>query len=1235
MSLELTVKPLTNRLWQTYGVALLTTLVAILVTRATVLRNGSDSPFLLVTVAVLISAWYGGWGPGLVAALFAFLANVYFLFGPTFPLRPATLEETVPFAVFGLTAFIINGFVALRERSEAQVRSQRELLRSTLASIGDALVTTDDQGRITFLNPVAQTLTGWIPDSVLGKDVAAVLNIVDEKNRARLENPVSRVMREGVAVGPGNHTMLVSVDGKEIPIDSSAAPIRDEQGKLVGTVLSFRDIAERRRAEEALLDSEERYRTVAETASDAIITIDQEDKILFANRAAEEIFGYPRAELLGRDLSMLMSEDQGDAHGASLKKHVETGQQRISWDGVELVGLRKNGKPVPLEISLGKFIRNGSPYFTGIIRDISERKQAEKRQAAQFAVTSALAQSDTLVQAAPKILQAVCESAGWQVGAMWNVDQSVDLLRCVDVWHLPDVSVEEFEALTREILFASGVGLPGRVWASSMPVWISDVVQDTNFLRAKVAAKNNLHGAFGFPIVSDEGFTGVLEFFSLEIRPSDDAFIQMMSALGSQIGQFVERKKAEEALRLSREQQAIILRGVADGITAQDSKGRLIYANDAAARLIGYPSPEALLDAPISEVLQNFNVMDEDGQPVPPDQLPGRLALAGEQPKPMLVRFRDARVGEDRWSLISATPVRNQQGQVQFAINIFHDITERQKAEAGIARLAAIVNSSEDAIFSKTTDGVILTWNPGATRLYGYSAEEAIGKSAAMLYPADRLDEFHGTIDHLKKGEPTPPHDTERVTKDGRRIYVSSSVSPIKNAAGKIIAASSITRDITLRKQVEETQHFLARAGSVLASSLDYGETLKSVARLAVPEIADWCAVDIVNDEGELQRVAMAHVDIEKIKLGEELERRYLPDPTAPYGVHNVMRTGKSELIGNITEEQLAGAARDVEHLKLLMEIGLKSYIVVPLIARGRTLGAITFVSAESGRHYGLADLALAEELARRAALSVDNARLYRDAQQLNAELEQRVVSRTIELQNTNRILETEVKERQQAYEQLRLLSAHLQSAREEERIRIAREIHDELGQVLTAIKIDISLLSEKLADKGAKLQREAMVEEINSTLRLIDDTIQKVRHIIRELRPEILDHLGLSAAIEWQMQEFQTRTGIELSFQSQIDDSQLNLDRATAVFRILQEALTNVARHARATRVEITLKEELGNIVLEIRDNGQGITQEQLANQKSFGILGMRERALAFRGEVDVSAAQGGGTRVTARIPK
>jgi PAS domain S-box-containing protein len=181
-------------------------------------------------------------------------------------------------------------------------------------------------------------------------------------------------------------------------------------------------------------------------------------------------------------------------------------------------------------------------------------------------------------------------------------------------------------------------------------------------------------------------------------------------------------------------------------------------------------------------------------------------------------------------------------------------------------------------------------------------------------------------------------------------------------------------------RENEEALRFLVEASRSLSSSLDYRETLRGVARLSVPRLADWCAVDVVEEDGPLRRLAIEHEDPEKVDLARDLQERYPADPDAPYGVHQVLRTGRPELVPEIPESLLRQAARDEEHRALLTKLGLQSYMIVPLVARGRMLGAISFFAAGSGRRYGQADLELAEDLARRAALAVDNARLYEEA---------------------------------------------------------------------------------------------------------------------------------------------------------------------------------------------------------------------------------------------------------------
>jgi PAS domain S-box-containing protein len=211
--------------------------------------------------------------------------------------------------------------------------------------------------------------------------------------------------------------------------------------------------------------------------------------------------------------------------------------------------------------------------------------------------------------------------------------------------------------------------------------------------------------------------------------------------------------------------------------------------------------------------------------------------------------------------------------------------------------------------------------------------------------------------------------------------------------------------------------------------------------------------------------------------------------------------------------------------------------------------------------------------------------------------------------------------------EQLRNLAAHLLSVREEERARISREVHDELGQSLTAVKMDLAWLAGRLPQRNGQ-----MLKRIRSTRQLADSIIQSIRRISTELRPAVLD-LGLAAAVEWQVQEFQARSGIQCTVRL-LTREEVASNASTAMFRIFQETLTNVARHAKATRAEVVLQKQRDRLVLLIRDNGRGFDQADPSLSKSLGLLGMRERAAILGGRVNISSAPGKGTTVTAWIP-
>jgi signal transduction histidine kinase len=271
-----------------------------------------------------------------------------------------------------------------------------------------------------------------------------------------------------------------------------------------------------------------------------------------------------------------------------------------------------------------------------------------------------------------------------------------------------------------------------------------------------------------------------------------------------------------------------------------------------------------------------------------------------------------------------------------------------------------------------------------------------------------------------------------------------------------------------------------------------------------------------------------------------------------------------------------------------------------------------------------------------------DNRRLIAEMQQLNAELEFRVAKRTEQLQvSNNRLLDSQA--------ELRRLSEQLMRVAEQERTRISREIHDQLGQLLTGVKMELRHLDTTFgqissegdsARAGVRLLGEAaeIKERLTETTDLVDETIRAVRRIAADLRPGLLDDFGLTAAVEWQLQEFENRTGIRCTLDAEVEEERLSRDMATTAFRICQEALTNVARHAEATAVYVGLATENGRFTLTVRDNGKGVTPEMLAQARSLGILGMRERARQFNGTVRVGPVDEGvaetGTEVSVVIP-
>jgi PAS domain S-box-containing protein len=413
-----------------YSIALATVGIAIALRIGLEPLWGDKLRLLTFYPAIMVTAWLGGFGPGLTATLLAAAATVYLWMPAAFSWQPTDVGDIVALVLFVTIGVVISALNEAWRRASARVTQAAEELRITVASIGDAVMTTDDAGRITWLNPVAEALTGWSTAEAAGRPVTEVFVIINEASRRPADNPVGHVLREGVVAGLANHTLLVARNGREIPIDDSAAPIRTPDGRVTGVVLVF--------------------------------------------------------------------------------------------------------------------------------RDITERKEAERRQAVQHAATRVLADARSFEAAAPEILRLVGEELGWDAAAYWSLDRDAGVLRCLEAWHRSTAKLGAFKAATLGRTFPKGVGLPGRAWATGEPIWLANAAADAEFLRAAEAATEGVHGAVFVPVHVGHVVAGVIEVLSQRVRAADPDVLVVLSSVASRVGHFVDRhwRDEERARLLAREQEA-------------------------------------------------------------------------------------------------------------------------------------------------------------------------------------------------------------------------------------------------------------------------------------------------------------------------------------------------------------------------------------------------------------------------------------------------------------------------------------------------------------------------------------------------------------------------------------------------------------------------------------------------------------------------------------------------------
>ncbi len=666
--------------------------------------------------------------------------------------------------------------------------------------------------------------------------------------------------------------------------------------------------------------------------------------------------------------------------------------------------------------------------------------------------------------------------------------------------------------------------------------------------------------------------------------------------------------RAESAARRSRESLSTTLKSIGDAVISTDEAGRVNFMNMVAERLTGWPLDEAT-GRPLAEVFTIVHEVTRETVESPAEKVLREGRIVGLANHTVLL----ARDGREVPIDDSGAPIRDERGRTTGVVLVFHDVTERRKAERERSLLASIVESSSEAVIGKTLDGTITSWNAAAERVYGYTAEEAVGRHISLIIPEEMRDDLVEIMARLRRGERVERAETVRVNRDGARLDVSLAVSPIRDPSGQLVGASSVARDVTAQKRAEgeraqlgrlvehererlknlvanvpglvweawgkpdestqrinfvsdhveqmlgytvdewlrtpnfwltivheedraraaaearaiyesreggasqfrwvrrdgravhveaqsrvildvrgepagmrgvtmdiserkageERLRFLAEASRVLGASLDYETTLEGLAQLAVSELADYCLIDLVDDDGSVRRVAATHRDPTLTPLAERL-RAYPPGPQSA-GVPRVLRTGRPEAVAEVTDETLPLLARDAEHERVLRELGLKSFITVPLIARGRTIGALTFSSTRAHRRYTAEDVSYAQEIAARAALAIENARLYGRAQEVNRAKDDFLATLSHELRTplTPILGWTHM-----------ILSGRLGAAESAQGIRVIEKNSQSLSRLINDLLDMSSILSGKMRIERAPVEISSVVREATETVR-------------------------------------------------------------------------------------------------------------------------------------------------------
>jgi PAS domain S-box-containing protein len=679
---------------------------------------------------------------------------------------------------------------------ETADRGLQNWAQALFEGIDDAVFVHDLQGRILEANPAACQRLGYTREEMLRLNTSDI-------DAPEFAEGFGERLRQQLASGgfrcEGRHR---AKDGHTIPVDINTSAIVVDGKPAVLAVM--RDITERKRADEALRKQTELLQSILSNMADAVLVADDHGRVLAFNPAAERLLGLSDADKGSADWQRRYRVFLPDKvtpcphHEMPLTRAIR-GEQINDLE----VFLRHDKVPRGHWLSVsGGPLRDGRGVVKGgviVCRDVTSRKRGERRLAAQYAVTRALADAETPEEAAPDVLQALCVGLSWDVAALWVTREAGGILACAGVWHRPGVPVEEFVAATRAAAFFPGEDLPGRVWGSGREAWVGDLAADDNFTRLPAAQAGGLRAAFAFPANSGGVTLGVVEGFSRSMERPDADALPMTSALGSQIGHLLERQRVEKALRESEAFYHSLVECLPQNIFRKDLEGRVTFGNKRYCAMLGRPLEKLIgrtdFDLFPYELAAKYRADDrrvqESGVP---------LELVEEHVPPG---------GEKIYVQVIKTPILDDLGNVIGTQGMFWDVTERKRAEEAVAaserRYRQLTEATLDGIVVADREGRVTLFNPAAERIFGYRAAEVVGRPLDVLIPAEYLPAHREGFDRYLAtgltqlvGRAVELHGRR---KDGTTFPLELALSVIEGGGGDRQFLGAI-RDLTERNRI-------------------------------------------------------------------------------------------------------------------------------------------------------------------------------------------------------------------------------------------------------------------------------------------------------------------------------------------------------------------------------------------------------------------------------------------------